>query len=201
MGYLRDDIIVGLVGSTVAFGINHGDVVADDLSLYPRYLGPAGTTGMPWHHAPGNHESTRTPTEDRIRAKRGSASLVRATTPSSTPGDLHPARQRSLRWPAGVSRNGKLFGGFGERQLQFVSNLLKHIRRDHLIVVSMHIPLVSHHDDANPADNTPDRRALLELLSGRPHTVRLAGHMHTTEHHYLGAEKDLPGRPRIITTS
>ena len=39
-----------------AFAINHGDVVFDDLSLYPRYLQMIGATGMPWHHCPGNHD-------------------------------------------------------------------------------------------------------------------------------------------------
>ncbi len=38
LGYLCDDIISSVVGSGAAFGINHGDVVFDDLSLYPRYL-------------------------------------------------------------------------------------------------------------------------------------------------------------------
>ena len=51
----------------------------------------------------------------------------------------------------------------------------------------------SHQDAANPSDNTLDRRALLELLSGRPHTVSFAGHMHTTEHHYLGADQGFAG--------
>ena len=82
--YLRDDIIVGLIGSDVAFGINHGDVVADDLSLYPRYLDLLRTTGVPWHHTPGNHDLNWTPPAIITRAKRGSASLVRATMPSST---------------------------------------------------------------------------------------------------------------------
>src|SRR5262249_27979637 len=38
LAYLRDDIVAGTLGRGAAFGINHGDVVFDDLSLYPRYL-------------------------------------------------------------------------------------------------------------------------------------------------------------------
>ena len=56
LGYLCDDIVTGIVSSGAAFGINHGDVVFDDLSLYPRYLQMLGTSGMPWHHCPGNHD-------------------------------------------------------------------------------------------------------------------------------------------------
>ena len=44
-----------------------------------------------------------------------------------------------------------------------------------------------------PADTTADRRALLELLARRPHTVSFAGHSHTTEHHYLGRTEGFDG--------
>lgn len=94
---------------------------------------------------------------------------------------------------ANAPNSGSYSGRFGDAQLQFVRNLLKHVPREHLVVVSMHIPLVSHHDGSNPADTTVDRRALLELLSNRLHTLSLSGHMHTTEHHYLGAEAGFLG--------
>ena len=64
------------------------------------------------------------------------------------------------------------------------------------IVLSMHIPLTTCNDPANPADNTADCRALLALLSGRPHTVSFSGHMHTSEHHHLGAEHGFAGPGR-----
>src|SRR5262249_22764826 len=56
LSYLRADIISGMIGSGAAFGINHGDVMFDDLSLYPRYLDILKTTGIAWHHCPGNHD-------------------------------------------------------------------------------------------------------------------------------------------------
>ena len=36
--------------------------------------------------------------------------------------------------------------------------------------------------------NTSDRGDFLKLLAGRPHTVSLSGHTHTTEHHYFSVE-------------
>src|SRR5262245_17658451 len=56
LGYLCDDIISNIVGTGAVFGINHGDVVFDDLSLYARYRQMLGTSGLPWHHCPGNHD-------------------------------------------------------------------------------------------------------------------------------------------------
>jgi len=44
-----------------------GDVVFDDLSLYPRYLQILGASGIPWHHCPGNHDID---SEARARCRR-----------------------------------------------------------------------------------------------------------------------------------
>ena len=56
----------------------------------------------------------------------------------------------------------------------------------------MHIPLMNY-QNATAGDATVDRQALLTLLSGRPHTVSFAGHMHLTEHHYFGAREGFYG--------
>jgi hypothetical protein len=85
----------------------------------------------------------------------------------------------------GRARSGSYCGLIGERQLRFMRNLLAHVPADNLIVLSMHIPLATYQDPTNPADNTADRLALLELLKGRRHAVSFSGHMHLTEHHYL----------------
>ena len=85
----------------------------------------------------------------------------------------------------GALRSGTYAGLIGERQLQFVRNVLAHVPAEHLVVVSMHIPLATYQDPTSAADNTADRNALLRLLSARPHTLSLSGHMHLTEHHYL----------------
>ena len=56
---------------------------------------------------------------------------------------------------------------------------------DHLVVLSMHIPLRCYLAPDDPADTTADYRDLLRLLKGRRHSVSFAGHLHATEHHYL----------------
>ena len=195
LAYLRDDIIAGLIGSEAAFGINHGDVVADDLSLYPRYLELLRPTGVRWHHCPGNHDLNWDAADDhyaretwkRVFGPRHYAFQYGQATFIILDNVHYAGRQ------ANSSGNGSYAGRFGDGQLQFVRNLLKHVPREHLVVVSMHIPLASHDHGSNPADSTVDRQALLQLLSDRPHTLSLSGHMHTTEHHYLGAETGFSG--------
>ena len=75
-------------------------------------------------------------------------------------------------------------GRIGERGLAFLRNLLAEIPRDDLIVLAMHIPLHTDTAPDDPRSTTTDRAALLELLAGR-RVLSLAGHTHTTEHHYL----------------
>jgi hypothetical protein len=190
LGYLRDDVIAAIPGSGAAFAINHGDVVFDDLSLYARYLQLIGATGIPWHHCPGNHD---------INLDAGDDGSSRDTW-KRTFGPRHYAFQHAgatfivldnvyyFGHNPGSPHTGRYVGRVGEAQLQFARNILAQVPREALIVLSMHIPLLTYQDAGNPADNTADRDALLALLAGRPHTASFSGHMHLTEHHYLGPE-------------
>jgi hypothetical protein len=191
--YFRDDIIGGVMAQDGAFAINHGDVMFDDLSLYGRYLRQIGATGIPWHHCPGNHDiNFESPTDAFSRE-----------TWKRTFGPRHYAFQHGgatfivldnvhyFGCNPGSRNSGHYCGLIGREQLHFVRSLLAHIAPDALVVVSMHIPLVSSMTDASNA--TADAAELMSLLSGRPHTVSFAGHMHTTEHHYLGADKGFAG--------
>jgi len=195
LGYLCDDIISNIVGTGAAFGINHGDVVFDDLSLYARYLQMLGTSGIPWHHCPGNHDIDKAATSD----------ATSRDTWQRTFGPRHYAFQYAdatfiildnVYWHgrnAGPLHSAGYQGLIGAEQLEFVRNVLANVAEDRLVALSMHIPLLNYQNAEAAADNTADRRALLGLLSGRPHTVSFAGHMHLTEHHYLGPEAGFAG--------
>jgi C terminal of Calcineurin-like phosphoesterase/Calcineurin-like phosphoesterase len=190
LDYVRDDIIAAMLGAGAAFGINHGDVVADDLSLYPRYLQMLGSTGIPWHHCPGNHDLNHAAQGDRASRE----------TWKRVFGARHYAFQHAdatffildnVEYFGRAS--GRYRGLLGLRQLDFVRNVLRHVPPERLVVLSMHIPLRCHLDPDNPADTTADYRDLLALLSGRPNTVSFAGHLHATEHHYLHEAEGFAG--------
>ena len=187
LGYLRDDIIAGVLGTDAAFGINHGDVVFDDLALYPRYLQMLSATQIPWHHCPGNHDLNSEARDDaysretwkRVFGPRRHAFRYADATFILLDNVYYFGHN------PGAQRSGQYCGLIGASQLQFVRNVLANVPRDQLIVLSMHIPLTTYANPENPADNTADHLALLDLLAGRPHTVSFSGHMHQTEHHYL----------------
>ena len=190
LGFVRDSLLTRVPGAGAAFAIHHGDVMGDDLSLFDRYLELVGATGLPWHHCPGNHDMnvdggdprhwfetwkrTFGPTHYAFQHAGATFILLNNVAPTAAAGD------------GGAGRGYR--GLVGPGQLAFVENVLRHVPREHLVVVSMHIPLVSFEDPHNPADTTADRQRLLKLLAHRPHTVSFAGHSHTTEHHYLGPD-------------
>jgi hypothetical protein len=190
LGYVRDDIVAAMLGTGAAFGINHGDVVGDDLSLYPRYLRLLSATGIPWHHCPGNHDIDYSAADDRLSRE----------TWKRTFGPRHYAFQHGTAVffvLDNVEYLGKqqYRGMLGRRQLELVRNVLRHVGPDRLIVLSMHIPLRCYLDPASAADATADWQALLRILSGHRHTVSFAGHLHATEHHYLDAPRAATAAP------
>ena len=146
--YLRDDIVAGTLGIGAAFAINHGDVVSDDLSLYPRYLRLLGATGIPWHHCPGNHDMNSDARDDRHSRETWKRIF----------GPRHYAFQYGgatflvldnvyyFGYNPGSPLSGTYCGRIGEEQLRFVRNVLAHVPQQQLIVLSMHIPLTTYQD-------------------------------------------------------
>ena len=195
LGYFTDLMRRGVHGTAAVFAINHGDVMGDDLSLFPAYRRVIGETGIPWHHCPGNHDMNL----DSAGPHHAFETWKREIGPTHYAFRYAGATFILLN-NVDYAGHGREFPGgrgyrgvIGRAQLTFVENVLRHVPRDDLVVVSMHIPLVSFEEPDSISDTTADRRALMRLLSGRPHTVSFAGHSHTTEHHYLGVNEGFEG--------
>lgn len=193
--FVRHDLLAHTGQTSARFAISHGDVMGDDLSLLPDYTRLLGETGLTWHHCPGNHdldlaqadpERTFDPWKQHIGPTHSAFQCGRATFILLNTVDVLPG--------GGRTGDGRRYRGhISARQLTFVRNVLEAVPRDHLVVCSMHIPLVSFDAPDSPSDTTGNRRALLELLASRPNTVSFSGHSHTTEHHYLGAAEGFLG--------
>lgn len=196
LSYVRSELLQCIATTSAQFAIHHGDVMGDDLTLLPEHLSITAETGIPWYHCPGNHDmNLDSPTHahafDAWKQAMGGthsafqfagATFFLLNNVEYYGHDAKPAKGRSYR------------GFIGQQQLDFVANVLRQTPSDHLIVVSMHIPLVSFDAPDSVSDTTTDRVALLRLLSGRKHTVSFSGHSHTTEHHYLGATDGFDSR-------
>src|SRR3546814_16121781 len=54
--HYRRDIVEPLRGTSAALGLTLGDIVDDDLSLYPDINAVTSSPDVPWLHVAGNHD-------------------------------------------------------------------------------------------------------------------------------------------------
>jgi hypothetical protein len=187
MGYLRAQLGNGSMDSQAAFGLTLGDLVGDNLSLFDRYNQIIAQIGLPWWNLPGNHDldfSADTSSQARAPWRR----VFGPTTYAFEHGAATFIMLDNINWRGRMATANPYCGEIGQDNLAFVEALLKTTPHDRLIVLCMHIPLISAAEPKDPGSNTSDADALLALIADRP-CVSFAGHMHTTEHHYL----PLPG--------
>ncbi|HEU4497708.1 MAG TPA: hypothetical protein VFR60_00080, partial [Sphingomicrobium sp.] len=128
LGYVRDEVLAGVLDTGAAFAINHGDVMADDLSLYSRYVTNLGATGIPWHHCPGNHDMNL----DSPDARFAFETWKRIFGPTHYAFQYAGATFILLNNVEPQSGGRGYRGCIGERQLRFVANVLRHVPKDHL---------------------------------------------------------------------
>ena len=192
LDYIRDDVVVELLGTDALFGMTLGDILYDDLSLFPRYLEIVGALGIPWHNVAGNHELNFLAPNDALSLE----TFKRYLGPpyySFTVGRAHFVVLDDViydgtsrgRDDANVRGSNGYTGGFTEEQLGWLEADLAHVPDDHLVVVTMHIPLRSHLAPESRGLNVLDRERFFSILDDREHLISFAGHTHIVEHHYF----------------
>lgn len=189
--YIRDDFVAQVIGTDAAFGKTHGDIMFDDLSLFPRYNAVIGQIGIPWWNVPGNHEINFPSPNDKYSTE----TFKRYYGPTYYAHEHGQAFFITLDTtyyegtnPQDVRGRGAYRGHLPEEQVIWLRNLLQYIPTDKLIVVSTHIPWTHPFDDS-PGVNTDNREAIFRLLcEGRERVVSFAGHTHTSYHVYYGPD-------------
>jgi 3',5'-cyclic-AMP phosphodiesterase len=188
--YYRRDIVEPLVGKhRAALGLTLGDVVNDDLSLYPQLNQVTRMLQIPWLHIAGNHDLD-------FDAMRDEDSLL---TYRNTYGPDTFAWEEAQAVFIGMDdvvyqpgRKPAYVGGLREDQFAFLQGYLPTVPKDRLLVIGVHIPFF----DAKPGVETfrhADRARLFALLKDFPHVLLLSGHSHTQQHVYHGAGSDWQG--------
>jgi hypothetical protein len=179
---------VGFVRTTVdkiacrrdfAFGLALGDIAGDNLGIYESYLEQTARLGAPVWHLPGNHDHDADAASPHHRLDTWRATFGPPTFAFEHADALFIMLDNVQPLP------GAYEGRIGQAGLTFVRNLLSFTPQNKLIVICTHIPLTSSHSQ-DPSCNTLDADLLLQLLHGRK-AVSFSGHMHTSEHHYLGS--------------
>jgi hypothetical protein len=172
--YLAHDIIEEVAGFKGAFGTTLGDLVFDDLSVFDSYVASIGLIGLPWHHVIGNHDVNY----DAPRPDLADETYERYFGPSWYAfmyGDVVFFALNNIYWDPAAQ---KYHGEFGQKQRNFIANVLKHVRRDQLVVSMMHIPM----------NDVADAHAFFHLFDKHPHNISLSAHWHRQDHFFFGKE-------------
>lgn len=186
--YYRRDIVDPLRaasrGKHIAdLGLSLGDITHDDLSLYPKLNQVTARLGVPWLHAPGNHDLDFDASVDQ-----DSLLSFRHVYGPDTFAWEEPQANFVVLDDVVYQPGSKpdYIGGLRADQFAFLERYLAGADKRRLLVLAMHIPLF----DAAPGRETfrhADRDRLFALLREFPHVLVLSGHSHAQRHVYHDA--------------
>lgn len=177
--YYRRDIVEPLRGRhTATLGLSLGDIVHDDLSLYPALTAVTTQLGVPWLHVPGNHDlDFDAPSDahslDSFRAFFGPDSFAWEESQAVFI-VLDDVIFRPGEYPEYV-------GGLRESQFQFLEAYLAGLSLERWVVVAVHIPLFNTHP-RHETFRAADRQRLFKLLQRFPRRLILSAHSHAQQH-------------------
>jgi len=168
--------------------IFEGDVMGDDLSLYPRFKKIVSVGGVPQYFVAGNHDlDFDAPSDahsfDTFRREWGPEYY------SFDIGKVHFVVLDDVRYPCNgvdahefcsAEKAATYNGVIHERQLEWLRNDLANVPQDRLIVLNAHIPFVTYTDASAQKHQVDNLAALYEIVGDRP-ALGLSGHTHTTE--------------------
>jgi hypothetical protein len=217
VGYVRDTLakeFAAMNMKDVEGIIVEGDVLGDDLGLYPRFKQILSVANAPQYYVPGNHDlDFDAPTDensfDTFKREWGPAYY------SFDIGDVHFITLDNVQYPClnhdgehGFCDTSDTYNGYvTEQQMEWLANDLALVPMDKLVVLNMHIPIISFVDSGSNKHQTDNAGDIYRLLEGRP-ALALSGHTHTLEHFEPGegarpdiAGLDIPATPfpQIIT--
>lgn len=184
VNYYRRDIIEAVMGDSTAhpasrddLGLTLGDVVNDDLSLYPAMNSHTAKLGVPWLHVAGNHDLDLDASNDAqsllsFRNSYGPDTLA-WEEPEATFIVLDDVLYQPTQRPAYI-------GGLREDQFAFLQAYLAGAQKERLLVLAMHIPLFE--AEGKDTFRDADRKRLFALLKPFPKLLLLTAHNHTQQH-------------------
>ena len=181
---------VAALGDVPVFGVGNGDLMFDDLTLFPEYERAVQRMDVPFFQVVGNHDlNFDSP------AHRGAYQTFRDHFGPGyyafNRGDVHYIVLNNVYWPGqdGFGRDTDSYlGHLPDRQLLWLANDLSTVSLDRPVVVFAHIPMLStlyeRRGDARPStrDMTVNRSALYRMLEPFVEAHIISGHTHESEH-------------------
>ena len=165
-----------------------GDVLGDDLSLYPRFKQIISVGGVPQYFVAGNHDIDF----DALDDAHSFDTFRREWGPeyySFDIGGVHFVVLDDVRYPCNgvdahpfcdLSEEPDYNGIIHDRQLNWLRNDLAQVPEDKLIVLNAHIPFVTYTDATAQKHQVDNLAELYDIVGDRP-ALGLSGHTHTVE--------------------
>ena len=168
-----------------AFGASCGDIMFDDLSLYPDYERAVEKMGVPFFQVIGNHDLNF----DALTDIASAATFRRYFGPtyySFDRGAVHYVVLDDVFW-----NHDEYFGYLDANQLSWLEQDLSRVEAGRPVVVFIHIPALStqyrrrDRREPSPAGSITNRAALYRLLEPYASHI-ISGHTHEMEHVFEG---------------
>jgi hypothetical protein len=178
--YYRRDIVEPLRGTQAALGLSLGDIVNDDVSLYPALDAVTATLGVPWLHIAGNHDLDAGAMTDADTLRSFRANYGPDTVAWEAPQATFIGLDDIIAMPG---QRPSYIGGLRADQFAFLEAYLPTLPKDRLLVIGVHIPFFdTAAPGAAPTFRPADRERLFALLQPFPHVLLLSGHTHNQMH-------------------
>jgi hypothetical protein len=162
-------------------GIACGDIMYDNLELYPQYERAVGRMGIPFYQVVGNHDLDQESATD-LGSTTTFSSHFGPRYYSFDRGAAHYVILDDVHWQDDAYR-----GYLDDEQLRWLGNDLTHVEAGRPVIVATHIPAQGtrfrRQGNEQPADGMAitNREALYRLLE--PYQTHiLTGHTHENEH-------------------
>lgn len=178
------DVAKGHQGGPL-FGIGCGDLMFDDLTLYPEYERVATRTGIPFFQVVGNHDMNYDARTDEASTQTWERHFGPGWY-SFNRGEIHYVVLDDVFW-----HGDGYIGYIPARQLAWLEQDLALVPAGSTVVVSLHIPLASTRPDRTGSttgritERVNNRQALYRLLEPFKAHV-MSGHTHENEHIVTG---------------
>ncbi len=169
--------LAGLAGD---LGLTLGDIVDDDVSLYPALNAVTASLGVPWLHVAGNHDLDAGATTDEATLRTFRATYGPDTVAWEEPEATFIGLDDVIAMPG---QRPSHVGGLRADQFAFLEAYLPTLPKDRLLVLGVHIPFFdTAAPGAAPTFRPADRERLFALLRPFPHVLLLSGHTHNQRH-------------------
>lgn len=163
------------------FGLSCGDIMFDNLSLYPAYIDAVSKTGIPFFQVFGNHDAT-----NNVKSDDASVTTYEdyfgPEYYSFTMGEIHYVVLDDIFW-----YGGGYLGYLTDKQLHWLKKDLSFVEKGKTVVVFLHIPpyheqhLRDKQKSTSNAEVITNRQLLYAELEGYKAYI-IAGHMHVSEY-------------------